>query len=310
MTDTARCVDVLARLVFLGVVAAALGGCQRDISRSPRPTASPVPTLAATRRIVTLAPSATEIVFALDCGDRVVGVSGLCNYPPAAADKPRVGGWLDADCERILSLEPDLVILQGGPATVRELCGEHEIDLLDYGDKSLTELFDAIAAIGRRLGCSDRADRLVSRIKGEMRRTSTAVRSRGRPSVLLSISRTPHQPLGQIYTAGRDSFLTELVRIAGGRSIFADVDVPYPQISLEEVAARAPEVIVELMPEKDNALTDRQALRQWRTIASLPAVRNQRVHVLSQDYVLLPGPRVGKLARLLARAIHPEATLE
>jgi iron complex transport system substrate-binding protein len=264
------------------------------------------------RRVITLAPSITEIAFALKCGDRVVGVSSYCTYPSAAQSKPKVGGAIDSDEEKILQLKPDLVIVQGKHRVVTQLCRDNQIDVLHCNARSLSDIYEAIQSIGARLGVLERANRLVSEIKGHMQRISKSVAANGgRPRVFLAVGRNLGEPFGKLSTVGRDSYLTELIEIAGGESIFSNHEIDYPQIALGELVKRAPDVIIELMPDGgDPGELRRRSLEQWKGLNSIPAVESARVFVLTEDFTLRAGPRVGQIASLFAEKIHPEVEVE
>jgi len=261
-------------------------------------------------RIICMAPNVTETVFALGCGDRVVGVSRFCSYPPEATRLPRVGAFVNPNVEGIIALSPDLLIIQGKHDAVAELCRQKGYPLLRVQMENLASLYREIQAIGSRLGCPDAAAKLCDEIRNGLAEVAASVAGRPRVRVFVCLGRTPGSLAG-LYTPGRDTFLTEVIRIAGGENVFADVSQPYPAASKEALLKLKPDVIIE--PHPGEPLTDRQRrqlLADWRQLGSLPAVQNGRVHILTDDHLLIIGPRVVLTARKLAELIHPEIKID
>lgn len=272
-------------------------GRDQDAVRTPRRPA---------RRVVTIGPNVTETVFALGAGDEVAAVTDFCTYPPEACEKPRVGGLFHPNLERIIALEPDLVIMQSPVEKVIGLCRRRGIRHLILGMHTLDSIRSGILAAGRALGREGEAERLVGRMRADLDRVRERVRGGDggggcRAKLFLCTGRAPGE-LSRLGTIGPGGFLAELVEIAGGENVFADARVPYPQISKEALVARAPEVVIEARPGESAPARPRS---EWNALASLPAVRAGRVHVLTEEFLLIPGPRVAETARLLAELLHP-----
>ena len=247
---------------------------------------------------------------ALGACDRLVGVSPFATYPPELLSKKKIGGRNDADFEGILALDPDLLIIQGGDQSLLSLCVDKGIDFLRIAGDDLASVDKDIREIGQRIGKIAEAEEVVTGIKAQFDEVARACKGLDRPGVLVTM-RDVRRPLRQIYTFGKGQFITQLVEIAGGRNIVGDREPLYFDVGAEEVIAGKPDVIIELMPgvEDAKALTER-ARGQWAEIGDLPAVRDNRIYVLTEDHLLLPGPRVGQLARLLVRTIHPEVQFD
>ena len=259
----------------------------------------------APRRIVALAPSSVEIVCGLGAGDRLAGVGRFVSFPPELSDLPRVGGLYDPDLEQILSLEPDLLITRGASAALARLCSDNGIELYEDPTDTLSDLFRAIEEIGSRLGLPTQAEDLATRTRAELDQVRQRVADRPPVGVLLTMRRLG--PIRSIYTVGRGPYLNDLLEIAGGRNLFSNIDLPYPEVGGEQVLAAAPEVIVELMPGEDYDESDRlAAIEQWRALGPIPATASGRVHLVTADYAQIPSPRITLLARLLAGYLHPE----
>lgn len=251
------------------------------------------------RRIVSLSPAITETLFALGVGDRVVGVTRFCNFPPEARRRRTVGGLTDVDVEAVLALRPDLVVAHSQQAVVPRL-RSLGLEVLTVRAQTVGEVLSMLETIGRRVGREAEARALVARIRGEMTRVAEAVKDLRRPRVLLVLGRAP------LVAAGRGSFLDELITAAGGENILGDSHRPYPLVSMETVLLRRPEVIIECSGSMaDEDLTE-QARRAWARWKDLPAVRDGRIYISRSDALLRPGPRVVEGLHELVRLLHPE----
>lgn len=263
------------------------------------------PRIGSAQRILCMSPAVTECVFALGCGDRVVGVSSYSTYPAEAREKVNVGGFVDLSFETLIALKPDLVITQGHAAKLGEFCRQEGIAVRQLEISSVATVLADLQALGEELGCAERAATLCGEIRQELDRVAAQVAGRERPGVFLCIGRSPGT-LSGMYTIGENSvFLRDLLDIAGGKNTFADVRRGYPQVSKEALVKRQPEVIIEVHPGEELSPEQKDELRRdWQWLAMLPAVRNGRVHLPTEDYMLIPGPRIGKTARRLAEMIH------
>jgi iron complex transport system substrate-binding protein len=251
------------------------------------------------QRIICLAPNITESVFALGAGDRVVGISDYCRYPVQALSKPRVGGIVAPNLERVLSLEPDLILAQEPNAKVSEFCRQRNIPFLALQMHDLDRIARGLTDLGRILGREQAALKLTAFLDAELEKLRLNQPTR-RPRVLICVGRTPGSLTG-IYSVGKNDFLAQLLDIAGGNNIFADTERLYPLISKEAVVKRQPEIIIDTFPGVDmNASRKEQLIRDWQALPNLPAVANHRVYILTDDYLQTPGPRLHLVARRFA----------
>jgi len=259
------------------------------------------------RRIVSTAPSITEMLYALGLGDRVVGVTSFCRHPPEAAGKPKIGDYLRPNLELIVAARPDLVIVERTGVRQGGLPPGARLPVLEVDDGDLAGIYDSIERIGRAAGVPERAAALKARIRAELEALARRTAGRPRPRTLIVLGRTPGRLEG-IVAAGRGSYLDELIGLAGGRNIFADSVSAYGRVPLEEVLARDPEVIVDLgemaHPESFNEAQRRAVVALWRRQPALSAVRSGRIYAAASDAFLVPGPRVAQAARALAEMIH------
>ena len=259
------------------------------------------------RRIICLKPSVTETVFALGCGEQVVGVSSFCEYPPEVKEKERLGGVINPNFERLIALQPDLVIFQGVFGDIAAFCRKRDIAHLRVEMDDLQTTYKAIRDIGLQLNRVDRADQLCSHIRSSLERTAQAVRGRGRPRVFFSMFRNTGS-FTSLTTVGPHGFLSELLEIAGGDNIFDDVEQRYSQISKESLLKRQPQIIVETLPrEKFSPQTITDMRDDWLMFPEVPAVRQGRVYFVPEELLFIPGPRIHEAGLALAKLIHPEA---
>ena len=250
-----------------------------------------VSALQAPQRIVSLVPAVTEMLFAIGAGPQVVAVSSYDREPPEVRTLPRVGALLDPDVERILSIRPDLVITYGSQTDLQQQLERASIALFDYRHAGLADITSTI----RRLGARHRARR-AGRADGRKRSSAAWRRSGRRPrparslGTLLVFGRE-RGALRNIYASGGRGFLHDMLEAAGGVNVFADVARESVQATTELVLARAPDVILEVRSAdiESDAEAAREA-RSWSPLASVPAVRNRRVIVLTGQGLTVPGP--------------------
>ena len=279
-----------------GIVPPAAGsGAPAAPGGSGGPSPRPGP---AAMRIISLAPSLTEILFAIGAGDRLVGVCNFCDHPAEVARVPRVGTFTAPSIEAILAARPDLLMAVRGPATMDavEAVRRLGIDTLVVEDSTLDAVWAAIDSIGARSGRAAAAAELAAAMRGRFAAIRDRVAGAPRRRVLMVVGQTP------LVVAGGGTFADELIQMAGGTNVAADSAQAWPRLSLEAVLARAPEVII------DSALSHEEGADPglWARFPSLPAVRNDRVHPYSSFAALRGGPRLVEAAEEFARLIHPE----
>ena len=269
------------------------GGC-RSHAAQPAGDAAPV---APARRIVSLAPSLSEIVFALGAGGALIGVDDYLDLPEAA-QLPRVGGLLNPNLERVLSLRPDLVLMVHSFRSAADRLRDAGLRVAVVPNESLDDLDAAVASVGALTGRETEATALRKSLLDEMRAVAATVAGRPRPRVAFVLDHRPGS-LADLYVAGRASFLTRVVELAGGDNVFGDVASGAARIGAEEMLRRAPEVILDS--------TKGDVAAAWRTLPVLPAVRDGRVLAVFDEKLIVPGPRVARATRRIAALLHPEA---
>lgn len=257
------------------------------------------------QRIVSLVPALTELLFAIGAGPQVVGVSSYDHEPPEVESRAKVGALLDPDTERILTLRPDLVAIYGSQTDLRAQLERAAIPIFDYRHAGLADIFTTTRALGTATGHTADADALVRRLEARIAAVRTRTSRGPRVRTLLVFGREAGS-LRNIYVSGGRGFLHDMLVAAGGDNVMADVAQESVQASTELILTRAPDVILELRDR--GALPDDrlQALAgDWSRLASVPAVRQKRVHVVSGTGLTVPGPRVAAAIERLATVLHP-----
>ncbi len=264
------------------------------------------------KRVVSLAPSITEVLLALDRRDWLVGVTRFSSYLESVRDVKQVGDFTSTNYERILSLDPDLVLLKATKegrqeATLRDA----GIETMTVRQESIDDILQSIRRIGRRLNRSERARTLVRRIKRRMREIRRKAARHTSPTVMPVYYRNQGDDgITQVGVAGHRSFLGEIVDVAGGRNVY-DGDMAYPKFSIEYVLRENPQYIIDFSAQYGGeGRSDDDLLNQWRAFDKLRAVREEQVHVISEPYALLPGPRFLEILERVARVLHPGMELK
>lgn len=262
------------------------------------------------RRIISISPDATEMIGALGAADRLVAVSSFCIDPPRVKALPRIGGLFDINLELVLRLQPDLIVLRGDNRAVQELCARNRIRVYRDRTNTFDDIFQTLGELGELLDATDQADRLAIALRDRLAKIESAVAGLPRPRVFITLSRNP-DTLAAVMTAGKNTFVDEMIRRAGGINVFADASLDYPQVSPESVLAARPDVIIECMPEAPitDALRDK-IVKTWSPLAQVPAVASGRIHLLDLPHALIPSHRVVDTVAAVTRILHPEAKLD
>lgn len=273
-------------LIVLALVLLVLGcGSKRE----------PAPSTGGPHRIVTLSPSATEIVAALGAAGQLVAVDQYSKYPPEVEALPKVGTFLQPNIEAIVKLDPTLVIVDDVHGQVARALGDHGLVTVECAMHALPDVKQALRKVGDKIGRAKEADAAVEAIERALD-AAAAKRPARHPRVLAVIDREPGG-LGGLVAAGPGSWIDELVAVVGGDNVLAASSVRYARISLEEILKGEPEVILDLSHEGETSL------HVWKDI-DVPAVRDGRVKALDLPYLKGPSPRVELALDTLARAIQ------
>jgi iron complex transport system substrate-binding protein len=252
------------------------------------------------QRVVALAPSITEIIFALEQQHRLKGVTLFSDFPDTAKELPKVGSYVHLDLEKIVWLKPDLVIAtkDGNPKEVIDRLEALKIPVYVVDSRNLNTVMETLHEIGELLGANDKAESLIADIKSRVQKvTSRVAESVHKPRVFFQIGISP------IVSVGTETFIHEIIVLAGGKNL-AEGDVPYPHYSQEQVLGLSPEIFIITSMAREAAFEQIKA--QWSRWPNVPAFKNGRIHLVDSNLFDRPTPRLVDALEMLARLIHPE----
>jgi iron complex transport system substrate-binding protein len=252
------------------------------------------------RRVVALAPSITEIIYALDCEERLKGATRFSDYPEAARSLPRVGSYVNLDLEKIVALNPDvcIAIKDGNPESIVRRLEALDIPVFAVNPRGMETVVAAVEHIGALMGAKSRAKAIVRDMKARIAAVEKKVsRIDTRPRVFFQIGISP------IVSAGSDTFIHELIVKAGGSNI-AGKYTSYPRFSREEVLELAPDIVIITSMARQEIFERVRA--EWQKWERIPAVAQNRIHLMDSNVVDRPTPRLVDGLEQLARLIHPE----
>jgi iron complex transport system substrate-binding protein len=259
-------------------------------------------------RIVSTLPSATEMLFAIGLGERVVGVSNFCRYPPQVTSLPKIGNVLRPDFERILTLHPDLVVINDRDPELAGRLAAARVPFVAVATTTLADVSLGMARIGAAAGIEPQARAVVRNMEERLQRIRARAVARPRPRALLIVGRNPDTLTG-IVAAGAGSYLDDLVQLAGGDNVVSRVSsLPYPKVSLESILSFDPQVIVDTIDmsgiDPNRERRNAEGHKIWQRYQTLSAVRTGRVYAAESDALVIPGPRVVEVAEWLAELIQ------
>ncbi len=252
------------------------------------------------RKIVSLAPNITEILFSLGLDEEIAGVSIHCNFPEKAKTKTQVGSYISLDLERIVSIKPDLIIATGAGNTRDMVERLEKLGFPTYVlfPKNFNDILQSIRHLGQVVNRENEAKRMIQEMESRRQRIIELTRGLPRPRVFLQIGDAP------IVTVGKGSFADDLIHLAGGENIAGNEKEMYPRLAMEEILKRAPEVILvsSMNPKGEYPKT----LQEWTRWKMIPAIKNGRLHLVNSDLIDRPSPRIIDGLEEIARILHPE----
>jgi iron complex transport system substrate-binding protein len=253
------------------------------------------------KRIVSLAPSITEILFTLGLREEIVGVTDFCDYPEAALTRPRIGGFVNPSIERIVSLKPDLIL---GIRDGNRMDTIHRLSDLGFSVYVVDPTgFDGVVKTIENIGeVVRRREKSTEIIRTMIKKKEVVVKltqSLPKPKVFFQVGSSP------IVTVGRGTLGDELIRLAGGRNISENESGSYPVYGVETILSKAPEVII--LSSMDTKRDYFNLMKMWRSWRELPAVKMNAIYVIDSNLVDRPTPRVVEGLEAMAKMIHPEA---
>ncbi|MBC8470260.1 MAG: ABC transporter substrate-binding protein [Planctomycetes bacterium] len=262
---------------------------------------TPLPTRA--DRIVSLAPNLTEILFALGLEKEIVRVTLYSDYPPAAAKKPKAGTFWQPNIEAIISARPDLIVTLGfeQQKNLAERLKRINYNCLTVNIEKVNDLYEAFETIGVATGKQHQANGLVTNIRDNLDKLSALVGTEAKVRVLWVVQREP------LRVAGRDTFVNEMIELAGGENAIGPTLHKYPPIGAEQVIVCGADVIIEpSMQQKNLAAQQNTALKYWSKFENVPAVANERIYIIQGDIVSRLSPRLYEGIETIAQCLRPE----
>lgn len=253
-------------------------------------------------RIVSLAPSITEMLFAIGLDHEIVGVTDFCNYPPAALTKPKVA-YSQPNLEALVALQPQLVLAPQSflRADLLNKLDQLKIPTFIMESHTVEGIFSHMQVLGRMLGQSLKANEQAARLRRQVADLTQRLEGRPRPTILYVLNSNP------LMTVGPGSYIHHLFELAGARNAAERAAVPYPRLTMEEVLTQNPEILLFPVGEHEGiAQADQDAWKRWD---SLRAVQQDRFVQIDSDVLNRPGPRVVEALKLLVRLIHPELSI-
>ena len=264
-------------------------------------------------RIISLSPSLTEILYALDVQDKIVGVTKYCKFPPQAQDKTIVGGMLDPNFEVIYSLEPDLILYHKGTTGQQDRLKQLGIDVLETESRSVKGILESIQLIGDKIQRQKQSKELLGKIKKKIKAVKAQGKGKEKPRVLLTYFRPiATGDIREVYIAGNHTYFNDLIELAGGVNAFqGSKSITSPVVSAEGILEMDPDVIIEIKGTiKATQHTKEEMLRDWESLSFLKAYQNHRIYILTEEYIGIPGPRLVLTLMDMAECIHPEIKWE
>lgn len=262
---------------------------------------SPLPEEGVPKRIVSLIPSVTELIFVLELGDRLVGRSHWCDWPPETQDLPDLGGLQTLSKEGIVDLRPDLVVLFRGLDEMTEsLRRDFDLQVVTPPTETRDQALEGILEVSAALGVPDRGRRVVDELNRGLAEVSAKWSEAGKPNTLVVLDRSSW------WVPGKTSFVHELLEIAGGVNLAATLrsEQTWPNVTLERILDWDPEVILDLSIGSNQEEGQREAAKFWSRHPELPALRDGRVYLLQAGVLVRPGPRMATVADRLGEIIH------
>jgi iron complex transport system substrate-binding protein len=294
------------RRMGIAIACAALGAALASCGQPMVPSAGAQSRAGApARRIVSIVPAVTEMLFAIGAGPQVAAVSSYDNWPPEVRSLTRVGALLDPDIERILRLHPDLVVVYGTQSEFETKLGRAGIRTFPYVLGGLDNLMATIRRLGPLVGRTAEADRVADSLQARFDAIRARVAGKRRPRTLLVFGREPGT-LRAIDASGGLGFLGDIVALSGGDNVFGSEKRESVRVGTESILAAAPEVIIDI--HYGRTLGPEQIDREraaWKALPAVPAVRMGRVALLVGDEYVVPGPRLADAAEAIADVIHP-----
>ena len=245
-------------------------------------------------RIISLAPHITEIIYALGAQDQLIAVTDFCRYPEAAMAKDKIGGLLNPNIEKMVSLRPTHLFGLPSHAKLKQKLDKFDLTVTMIPNETISDVLNTIITIGKMVGRNNTAKILELSIKNRLDSLRMSIPDKFYTAVLM-IGREKGS-LRNITVAGKDTYLDELWRLVGGNNCYADLPSRYGSINLESLLLRDPDLFIEFDMKKERGVSRVNITAEWEYIGNLKAVKNKNVFVIGGTHTMIPGPRVVWLA--------------
>jgi iron complex transport system substrate-binding protein len=281
--------DHLVPLILAGVLISCSAERPPDVDRQ--------------RRIISLSPHITEIIYALGADSDLVAVTGYCRYPSRVKEKETIGGLYDPNLEKIVRLAPTHLFGVPAHAKLNQNLQHFNLPVIMLANETIADVIGTIDTLGQILDCRLNAKILIDSIYQDLEIVKIQKRAGEGPSAMLVIGKEPGS-LQNLMVAGEQTFLNELWILAGGRNAFPDLPVRYAQVNLEGIISRNPQIIVQFDPNRPAGFYRDSTQAEWRYLKNTEAVKKNNIYVVGGDYVFIPGPRLTMLTRQFAALIQ------
>lgn len=262
-----------------------------------------IASVTAKERIISLAPALTDIIVALDKGDELVGITNYCDVPAQFSGVAKIGGFLDANYERILTLKPTIAFVYEENTRVIEFLTAKKIPYIALVHRNISDIYIAIETIATTLNVVEKGKSVINTMQTEL--AAIAARHPAysiRKKVMLVIGRDKGS-LQNMYIAGGGDFLSELLMLMNAENVYAG-DIPYPKVSVESVVRMNPDVIIEFLQDDVRARGEKAVKGDWSKYTAVRAVRNNTIQEADPDYKLFPSTRIVEIAKMLERLLY------
>jgi iron complex transport system substrate-binding protein len=303
---------IICAIVFFEIAALVQSGCsdsneETDVRHTAiNPDQQQEQAAAIPARIVSMSPNLTEIIYALGADDILVAVDDYSVYPPEAADKPKVGNYLDPNLESLAAIHPDLVLVVDNDEHMAEILSGLGLQYRSFANDSIREILLSIEDLGTLLGHPDEAQQIIDRFQNARIEITGRLQGMEPRSVALVVGRNPGR-LQDIYVAGTGNYLSEMIEIAGSRNIFSDQEIVWPQVGVEAFIGADPEIIIDSTLSKGATEEEFSALASdWQELATIKAVQDGNIIVPEEGWFQIPGANLDRILMLVAHWIHPD----
>jgi len=257
-------------------------------------------------RIISLAPSATEVLFSLGMGERVAAVTRFDHYPASVDALPKIGGFLDPNFEQVLGLQPSLVVgLSEQQETLKSL-KKLGLETLTLDHRTVSSILESFSVVGKRCAVEKNSREVTSSLNKDIQVISNAVAGKPVLRVMIVVGDSDEAALKNLFISGKDGYFSELLKLAGAENVYQGQTMSMPGVSREGIIRLNPEVIFEIASDPVERQVDAQRiLAAWQELSMVSAVRNNRVYILRDNYFSIPGPRFTLVLKKFAELLHP-----